>query len=46
MEVARRAGWGAVSLWALGYDDDEAWASLVTSSRVALAADTATDGDG
>lgn len=46
VEVARRAGWGAVSLWALGYDDDEAWASLVTSSRVALAADTATDGDG
>lgn len=37
VEVARRAGWGGVALWALGYEDDEAWSSLVTSSRQPLA---------
>ena len=38
VEIARRAGWGGVALWALGYDDDEAWQSLITASRVALPA--------
>jgi spore germination protein YaaH len=35
-EIARRAGWGGVALWALGYEDDEVWQSLVTSSRTPL----------
>ncbi len=37
VEIARRAGWGGVALWALGYEDDEAWSALVTSSRQPLA---------
>ncbi len=37
VEIARRAGWGGVALWALGYEDDEAWQSLVTASRTPLA---------
>ena len=37
VEIARRAGWGGVALWALGYEDDDAWASLVASSRQPLA---------
>jgi HAD superfamily hydrolase (TIGR01509 family) len=37
--IARRAGWGGVSLWALGYDDDEAWISLVAASRVPMSAE-------
>jgi HAD superfamily hydrolase (TIGR01509 family) len=40
-EIARRAGWGGVALWALGYEDDEVWQSLVTSSRIPLAAEPA-----
>ena len=32
-EIARRAGWGGVALWALGYEDDAVWQSLVTASH-------------
>lgn len=39
VELARRAGWGGVSLWALGYDDDTAWTQLVQAARVPLEAD-------
>ena len=38
-ELARRAGWGGVSLWALGYEDDEVWQALVTASRTPLPAE-------
>ena len=38
VELARQAGWGGVSLWALGYDDDEAWNALVVASRRPLEA--------
>ena len=38
VEIARHAGWGGVALWALGYEDDAAWQSLVTSSHAPLAA--------
>ena len=31
VHIARRAGFGGVSLWALGYDDPEVWATLTTS---------------
>jgi HAD superfamily hydrolase (TIGR01509 family) len=31
VHIARRAGLGGVSLWALGYEDPEVWASLVSS---------------
>jgi HAD superfamily hydrolase (TIGR01509 family) len=41
VEVARRAGWGGVALWALGYEDDAAWQALLTSSRVPLTAGAA-----
>ena len=40
VEIARRAGWGGVSLWALGYDDDAAWAAMVSAARQALPAVT------
>ena len=40
-EIARRAGWGGVSVWALGYEDDEVWDSVVAASRDPLAADSA-----
>jgi spore germination protein YaaH len=40
-EIARRAGWGGVALWALGYEDDAVWQSLLTSSRVPLPAEPA-----
>ena len=33
VEIARRAGWGGVALWALGYEDAEVWQSLVTASH-------------
>ena len=36
VEVARRAGWGGVALWALGYEDDAAWQALVDASRTTL----------
>jgi spore germination protein YaaH len=41
VELARRAGWGGVALWALGYEDDEVWQTLVTASRAALPAEPA-----
>ncbi len=41
-EIARRAGWGGVALWALGYEDQAVWDSLVVASRVVLPA-TPTD---
>jgi len=36
VEIARRAGWGGVSLWALGYEDADVWQAVVTASRVPL----------
>jgi spore germination protein YaaH len=30
--LAREAGWGGVSLWALGYEDAEAWTALVDAA--------------
>ena len=41
VEIARRAGWGGVALWALGYEDDEVWAALESASRVPLDAEPA-----
>jgi HAD superfamily hydrolase (TIGR01509 family) len=41
VEIARRAGWGGVSLWALGYEDDEVWQAVVNASRRPLAAEPA-----
>lgn len=38
-ELARRAGWGGVSLWALGYEDDALWQSLLSASRDPLPAE-------
>jgi spore germination protein YaaH len=35
-EMARRAGWGGVALWALGYDDDELWNALMTATRTPI----------
>jgi len=40
-EVARRAGWGGVSVWALGYEDDEVWQSVLSASRDPLPAEPA-----
>ena len=40
VEIARRAGWGGVALWALGYEDDEVWQAIVTASRTPLTATT------
>ena len=40
-ELARRAGWGGVSIWALGYEDAEVWQSVVAASRDPLAAEPA-----
>ncbi len=37
VEIARRAGWGGVALWALGYEDADVWQAIVTASRVPLA---------
>ena len=37
VEIARRAGWGGVALWALGYEDQEVWDAVVTASRIPLA---------
>ncbi len=39
VEVARRADWGAVALWALGYDDDAVWTALVDAARRPLDAE-------
>lgn len=33
IEIARRAGWGGVALWALGYEDAEVWDTLVAASH-------------
>ncbi len=35
-EIARRAGWGGAALWALGYDDAEVWAALLTATRAPI----------
>lgn len=32
-EIGRRAGWGGVSLWALGYEDAAAWEALITTAH-------------
>lgn len=42
-EIARRAGWGGVALWALGYESDEVWQSLITSSRQLMTAEPIDD---
>lgn len=41
-EIARRAGWGGVALWALGYEDDDVWQAILSASRDPLAAEPAT----
>jgi HAD superfamily hydrolase (TIGR01509 family) len=41
--LARAAGWGGVSLWALGYDDPEVWNQLTLTARRDL---SPSDGDG
>ena len=38
VEIARRAGWGGVALWALGYEDEAVWEAIVTASRTPLTA--------
>ena len=40
-ELARRAGWGGVALWALGYEDQAVWDALVLASQVTLPAEPA-----
>ncbi|HUF97351.1 MAG TPA: glycosyl hydrolase family 18 protein [Ilumatobacter sp.] len=37
VEIARRAGWGGVALWALGYEDADVWSAIVTASNAPLA---------
>ena len=37
-ELARRAGWGGVALWALGYEDADAWRALVAAARAPMPA--------
>jgi spore germination protein YaaH len=39
VEIARRAGWGGVALWALGYEDQAVWDAIVAASRVPLSAE-------
>lgn len=34
--LAREAGWGGVSLWALGYEDDAAWTALVNAATLTV----------
>ena len=34
--LAREAGWGGVSLWALGYEDAEAWTALVNAATLTV----------
>jgi spore germination protein YaaH len=43
-EIARRAGWGGVALWALGYDDDDTWQSLLNATRNPMEATITTEG--
>lgn len=38
-EIARRAGWGGVALWALGYEDDAAWSALVATAHEPMSAE-------
>ncbi len=45
-ELARRAGWGGVALWALGYEDAAAWRALVASAHGPMAGAPATTPDG
>lgn len=40
-EIARRAGWGGVALWALGYEDDDVWQAILSASRDPLTAEPA-----
>lgn len=39
VELARRAGWGGVALWALGYEDETTWITLLSSARAAIPAE-------
>jgi len=32
-KIGRDAGWGGAALWALGYEDDDVWSSLVTATQ-------------
>ena len=43
VEIARRAGWGGVALWALGYEDDATWATLLGAARSPIAAEPPAD---
>jgi HAD superfamily hydrolase (TIGR01509 family) len=37
VQMARRAGFGGVGLWAFGYDDDAVWSALVESASAEIA---------
>lgn len=39
-ELARRAGWGGVGLWALGYENPDAWSRLVATAHEPMSATT------
>ena len=39
--LARQAGWGGVSLWALGYEDAEAWTALVNAATLTVSTEPA-----
>jgi HAD superfamily hydrolase (TIGR01509 family) len=39
IEIARRAGLGGVSLWALGYEDDDVWATIESARATGPAGD-------
>ena len=39
--LAREAGWGGVSLWALGYEDAEAWTAMVNAATVTITTEPA-----
>jgi HAD superfamily hydrolase (TIGR01509 family) len=41
VQLAREAGWGGVALWALGYEDDEVWNSLVNAATVTVTTEPA-----
>ncbi len=43
-EIARRAGWGGVALWAMGYEDDETWQAMLNATRDPMAVEPATTG--
>lgn len=42
--AARNAGWGGLSLWALGYDDAEVWQAFVGAAQQKVFAGSAGDG--